>query len=168
MGIPCLWCTTDTLTEQDLLKCLHHFAANYYSEKGQLIDSTRIARQKKRAKKKAKSADPGSRSSSQSTMDSISGEGSDDGDTETSSTPSVTSQTSKQKGRQGADLVKDMYKMLDGSALVALGRISLMNLTLVTHCGVQGFLSTSISNGLFRGTGFRVLKRIPNRRIWLW
>jgi len=27
----------------------------------------------------------------------------------------------KQKGRQGADLVKDMYKMFDGSALVALG-----------------------------------------------
>jgi len=115
---PCAWCTTDTLAEQDLLKCLHHFAATYYSEKGQLIDASRIARQKKRAKM---SADPGSRSSSQSTVDSVSSEEPDDSGTDTTSPSSATPQTSKRSGRQGADLVKDMYKMLDGSALVALG-----------------------------------------------
>lgn len=52
----------------------------------------------------------------------ISGEGSDDNDVDIAPTPCTMLQ---QKGRQGADLVKDMYKMFDGSALVALGKLLL-------------------------------------------
>ena len=115
-------CPIKTLTEQDLLKCLHHFAANYYTEKGQLIDASKIARLKKKARKKAKmTADPGSRSSSRSTVDSISGEESDTSNRDVVPPSSTKPQIPKQEGLQGADLVKDMYKMLDGSALVALG-----------------------------------------------
>ena len=128
-----VWCSADTLTEQDLLKCLHHFAAKYYSEKGQLIDASRVARQKKRARKKV---DQGSRSSSRSTMDSISDEESDDSGVDITLAYPLTPQTSKQKGRQGADLLKDMYKMFDGSALVALGEHPLIDIASVTHPGV--------------------------------
>ena len=117
-------CSADTLTEQDLLKCLHHFAAKYYSEKGQLIDASRIARQKKRARMSVDLA--GSRSSSRSTADSISGEEVDSSRTDIVPASPATLQTPKQKGRQGADLIKDMYKMFDGSALVALGKHSLI------------------------------------------
>ena len=154
--------------EQDLLKCLHHFAAKYYSDKGQLIDASRIARQQKKAKKKANmSTDPGSRSNSWSTADPNSGEESDSSDIEIAPASSATPQTSKQKGRQGANLVKDMYKMLDGSALVALGKHTPMrHHVTATHCGIQEFLSTSISNDLFDGTGPWVLK-IPKRN-WTW
>jgi len=67
------------------------------------------------------SADPGSRSSSRSTVDSISGEESDTSSTDIVPPCSTTPQAPKQEGLQGADLVKDMYKILDGSALVALG-----------------------------------------------
>ena len=101
-------------------------------------------------------------------MDPISGEESDDSDTATTSEPSVTSQTSKRKGRQGGNLVKDMYKMFDGSALVALGKVPPIDVRSVTHRGVQVSLSTSTSNGLFRGTGTWDLKRIPRKRSWFW
>jgi len=124
---PQIYPPTETLTEQDLLKCLHHFSAKYYSEKGQLIDAPRIARRKKRARM---NADTGSRSSSRSTMDSISGGESDTSDTDISPASSTASRKPKQEGRQGTDLVKDMYKMLDGSALVALGKHPLVSQTL--------------------------------------
>ena len=151
--------------EQDLLKCLHHFAAKYYSEKGQLIDASRIARQKKRART---GVDQGSRSGSCSTVDSVSGEESDYSGAGIALAPPVTLQTPKQKGRQGADLLKDMYKMLDGSALVALGRHSFTGVTLVIHRGIQGFSCTSISNNSFDGTGSWVLRRTPNIKDWFW
>jgi hypothetical protein len=150
-GCLCALCLVDTLAEQDLLKCLHHFAAKYYSEKGQLIDASRIARQKKRARI---STDPGSRSSSRTTVDSVSGEESDGGSPVTDPGSFITPQASKQKGRQGADLVKDMYKMLDGSALVALGMHSLVETTSVTHCDSQESSCMSTLSDLFNGTGF--------------
>lgn len=59
-------------------------------------------------------AGTGKRSPSRSTAGSISSEDSSDG-----------GGVVKQKGQQGAGLVKDMYKMFDGSALVALGKHSL-------------------------------------------
>jgi len=107
-------------------------------------------------------ADPGNRSSSRSTVDSISAEESDDDSSEdVAPASSATPQTPKQKGRQGADLVKDMYKIFDGSALVALGKYLLIGVMLVTHRGVQEFSCTGILNDLFKGTG--VSKRILNR-----
>lgn len=111
-------CLSENLTKQDLLKCLHNFAAGYYSERGQLIDASRIARQKKKVKM---NADQGSRSSYHSTVGSISCEEPDTSNAEIPPTFSTIPRKAKQKGRQGADHVKDMYKMLDGSALVALG-----------------------------------------------
>ncbi|KAF9651244.1 hypothetical protein BDM02DRAFT_3127169 [Thelephora ganbajun] len=115
------------LPSSDLLKCLHHFSAKYYSGKGQLINASRIARQKKKAKMVS---NPGSRSSSWSTADSISGEESDNNGTDVAPASFAPLQTPKQKGRQGANLVKDMYKMFDGSALVALGKHSIIAVTL--------------------------------------
>jgi hypothetical protein len=118
-AFPRIWCLADFLTEQDLLKCLHHFAAEYYSDRGQLIDASRIAREKKKAKT---NIDGGNESGSQSTMDFLPDEGPDHAHPDVAPTTSAMLQTPKRKGRQGADLVRDMYKMFDGSALVALGR----------------------------------------------
>jgi len=106
------------LPSSDLLKCLHYFAAEYYSDKGQLIDASRIAREKKKAKM---NIDGRNRSGSQSTMDFLPAEGPAHAHPDVTSTLSTMLQTPKQKGRQGADPVRDMYKMFDGSALVALG-----------------------------------------------
>jgi len=97
-------------------------------------------------------------------MGSISSEEFGDSDADTTSTPSVTSQAPKRKGPQGGNLVKDMYKMFDGSALVTLGKLPPIDPTSVTHCGAQVFLSTSTSNSLSRETVSWALKRIPNRR----
>lgn len=87
-------------------------------------------------------------------MDSVSGEESDGGSPVTDPGPFITPQASKQKGRQGADLVKDMYKMLDGSALVALGMHSLVETTSVTHRDSQESSCTSTLSDLFSGTAF--------------
>ena len=151
-----LKCPAENLAEQDLLKCLHSFAAKYYSERGQLIDASRVARQKKKAKM---DADQGSRPRSHSTASSISCEEPDTGSPDISPASSTTPRTVKQKGRQGADHIKDMYKMLDGSALVALGRHSfiLQSYICASLC-MQEFSCTSISNGMFDGTGAWNLK----------
>jgi len=106
------------LPSSDLLKCLHHFATNYYSNKGQLTDTSRIARQKKRAKMVTGT---GTRSGSRSTANSISGEESDGSGVDIAPTSPTIPQNPEQKGPQRPDLVKDMYKIFDGSALVALG-----------------------------------------------
>ena len=121
------------MPEQDLLKSLHHFAASYYSDKGQLIDASRIARQRKRENGHNET---GSRPTSLSTVDSIPGEESDYNETDVAPTSSVMLQTQEKKGKQGADLVKDMYKMFDGSALVALGKYLLINAVPAADCSV--------------------------------
>ena len=72
-------------------------------------------------------SNPGSRSNSRSTVDSISGEESDTSNAVVALVSSTTSRMQKQEGPQGADLIKDMYKILDGSALVALGKHSLVS-----------------------------------------
>lgn len=112
-----IWYPANIPTKQDLLKCLHHFAANYYSNKGQLTDTSRIARQKKRAKIVTGT---GTRSGSLSTANSISSEESDGSGVDIA----PTSPTIPQNPEQRQDLVKDMYKIFDGSALVALGKHS--------------------------------------------
>lgn len=94
------------------------------------MNASRIARQKKKAKM---SGDTGSRSGSLSTSDSFSGEESDESGAGISTVPSATPPMPNRKGRQGADHVKDMYKMLDGSALVALGKHPTTEPPLVTH-----------------------------------
>lgn len=97
-------------------------------------------------------AGAGTRSSSRSTAGSTPGEEPDNSGVDT--TPTSTAML-QQKGRQGAGLVRDMYKMFDGSALVALGRHPSppVNALLAADCGVQEFSCTSISNGLFDETG---------------
>ena len=153
-------CLAKNLAEQDLLKCLHSFAAKYYLERGQLIDASRIARQKKKAKA---NADQGSRSRSHSTVGSISCEEPDAGSPDISPASPTIPRTVKQKGRQGADHIKDMYKMLDGSALVALGRHSfILRSYICASLYMQEFSCTSISNGMFDGAGARILKWIQN------
>ncbi|KAJ7760436.1 hypothetical protein B0H16DRAFT_1719938 [Mycena metata] len=88
---------------QDLLKCIHHFACNYYSERGQLFytyykDKRRAA--KSAAQKKTKTNDADGQE--------------DASEAETEST---------QKKKRGGDKQRGMYKTLDGSALLAIGML---------------------------------------------
>lgn len=47
--------------------------------------------------------------------------------------------------------MKDMYKMFDGSALVALGKYLLIKVIRAAYYGTQEFLYTSVSNGPLGG-----------------
>ncbi|KIM34998.1 hypothetical protein M413DRAFT_14802 [Hebeloma cylindrosporum] len=143
----------------DLLKCIHRFAAEFYSERGQLLNISREYRKqrKKRAQKRARERLRASRKEEglDSLSDSLSSEGSksqegseedpasneeteeDDDDEEEHELDSddhgagpSTSQNKRKKGkpkgkgrRRAGKLYTDMYKMFDGSAIMALGML---------------------------------------------
>ena len=156
---------------QDLLKCIHRFAAEFYTERGQLLNISREYRKerKKRAQKRAqkrlrasrKEEGLGSSSGSSSSQSSKSKEDSgdpasnveteqddDDDDGEEAELDSddrgegpSTSRNMKKKGnakrkgrRRAGKLYTDMYKMFDGSSMMALGKdIISFNHRHITH-----------------------------------
>jgi len=142
---------------QDLLKCIHRFAAEFYTERGQLLNISREYRKqrKKRAQKRARQRLRASRkeegldslsgsSSSQSSKSKEDSEGDPASNAETEQEeeeeeeaeldsddhgegPSTSRNikkkgNAKRKGRRRAELYTDMYKMFDGSAMMALGK----------------------------------------------
>ena len=138
---PCLTCSF-----QDLLKCLHYFASTYYTAMGQLYDATREARKRKKARRleKAKAVSGRSRSHDAQSEDlnnhepqhssgEEEGEPSDEEVEELMNEDHVEEQRvgdgshnstrgRKKKGsRQLRPMQKDMYKIFDGSALMAIG-----------------------------------------------
>ncbi|KZT70288.1 hypothetical protein DAEQUDRAFT_756445 [Daedalea quercina L-15889] len=113
----------------ETLKCMHYFACNYYTAMGQLRDSTKGARRSRKARRKQKSqqGEDGERSSEPS------GEPTD----RENSTEEETSQSSDSEDEEEEDddedsykprahrrrerrASPDMYKALDGSALMAI------------------------------------------------
>ena len=140
---------------QDLLKCIHRFAAEFYTERGQLLNISREYRKqrKKRAQKRARQRLRASRkeegldslSDSESSKSKEISEGpasnaetdqesdddkeevdldSDDhGEGPSTSQKMKGKKNTKRKGRRRAGkLYTDMYKMFDGSAIMALGK----------------------------------------------
>ncbi|KAJ7155545.1 hypothetical protein C8R43DRAFT_436985 [Mycena crocata] len=85
----------------DLLKSIHHFACNYYSDRGQLFNDSRAYRKAKKQRRLAKLA------MKQKVQAGEIDSGEEDPDT---------SPTKPDKTRR-----RDMYKTLDGSALLAVG-----------------------------------------------
>lgn len=123
---------------QDLLKCIHYFASTYYSEMGQLRDSSRQYRKEKKQKrlKRLQATLPSQSEKHAGQAQSENWNQEDDSlssEEESKGNERETGQTSKSTGckrrrkRARAERVQtghtaaDMYKVLDGSALMAIG-----------------------------------------------
>ena len=143
---------------QDLLKCIHRFAAEFYTERGQLLNISREYRKqrKKRTQKRARQrlrasreeglnslSDSSSSESSKSKEDSEedpasnaeteqeSDDDREEADLDLDDHGESPSTSQKMKGknkvkrksrRRAGKLYTDMYKMFDGSAIMALGK----------------------------------------------
>nr|GAT46772.1 predicted protein [Mycena chlorophos] len=87
----------------DLLKCIHHFASNYYEERGQLYNDSRTYRKQKTARRRAKKArleNPDAHV--------------DDSEEQEDAASKPAANTTRRR---------DMYKTMDGSALLAVGML---------------------------------------------
>ncbi|KAL4264521.1 hypothetical protein AB1N83_004165 [Pleurotus pulmonarius] len=112
--------STLPLPSSDLLKCIHHFASNYYSERGQLSNSTRDYRRNRKARQLAKLDNK--------THVKARGEGEnrdEKGDTEEDNDDGEDSSPARKRARRRREkyLFRDMYKIMDGSSLMAIGML---------------------------------------------
>ncbi|KAJ7224394.1 hypothetical protein GGX14DRAFT_650115 [Mycena pura] len=106
----------------DLLKCIHHFACNYYTERSQLFNASQIFRKARKERRLAKLA----RQQEQQLQDSDSeGDGaSSDEQEEEQPQPDADSRSGRRKKMNlKEDRRRDMYKTMDGSALLAIGML---------------------------------------------
>ncbi len=100
------------------MKCIHHFASNYYSERGQLSNSTRDYRRNRKARQLAKLDNK--------SHVKVRGEGEkreEKGDTEEDNADEEDSSPARKRARHRREkyLFWDMYKIMDGSSLMAIG-----------------------------------------------
>jgi hypothetical protein len=126
---------------QDFLKCIHHFASQYYGSRRELFDSAGAYRKVKRENRKrrmlraarSRSKDPETRPDER---ESDEGEKHTDNDSSTEISPTSKAQR-KRKGKaktMSGSIVtpqKDMYKALDGSALLCIGTLIFRDANLV-------------------------------------
>lgn len=138
--------STTHILLQDLLKQIHHFASHYYASQNMLFDSGREYRKAKKARTDKKKAEAIQREQSRE-MDE--NEGTDveedkesDGEEEqeeesedNDETKGKNNRKSKKRAKKGEKntLRRDMYKVFDGSALMALGTSSCPLLISFTH-----------------------------------
>lgn len=133
----CLKAHTEPLMRlQDLLKCIHYFASTYYSEMGQLRDSSKEYRKEKKLRRLKRLQKQADRKAAAAQSDQKAGDGEDESSATSSSEEEETesedeSTTSKaptsKKGSRNVRRAKalagaDMYKIFDGSALMAIGK----------------------------------------------
>ncbi|TFY71277.1 hypothetical protein EVG20_g1731 [Dentipellis fragilis] len=117
----------------DLLKCIHHFTSSYYASKGQLFNASyeyRVRRKEKLRKKKGKERQRNDDSSqeedegdeeSQTEEDEQDDEvEEDEGDADEDEDAAIFKRR-KRKLRPKEEFRRDMYKLFDGSVLMALG-----------------------------------------------
>ncbi|GJE87497.1 hypothetical protein PsYK624_035800 [Phanerochaete sordida] len=117
----------------DLLKCIHYFASTYYSEMGQLRDVSKEYRQEKKQRRLKRLEDSSARRATKRRSVTQEREGPQGEDSEQGSSEEETSDDSEEatdgprkisKRRQARPLVgTDMYKLFDGSALMAIGML---------------------------------------------
>ncbi|KAF7984735.1 hypothetical protein HWV62_11674 [Athelia sp. TMB] len=117
-----------SLPSSDLLKQIHSFAANWYTEHEMLHDGTREYRRDKKAKKDAKLAVAAASISAEpdTEIDDDDGDASEpesDGDS-TKGRGKMHSKVKRQrKGKKQVTARRDMYKVFDGSALLVIGML---------------------------------------------
>ncbi|GLB34261.1 hypothetical protein LshimejAT787_0111450 [Lyophyllum shimeji] len=98
------------LPSSDLLKAIHYFASTYYHERGQLLNVTREYRIRRKENKLRRLEEQKAREAS--------GEH-DEGE----KTIKPVRRGGRIKGAGDREYPKDMYKIMDGSALVAIGML---------------------------------------------
>ncbi|KAF9226824.1 hypothetical protein BS17DRAFT_776178 [Gyrodon lividus] len=125
-------CSLPVVSFQDpapeLLKCIHHFASCYYRERGQLFDSSRDYREKRKERRKQSQNNLHVLAADASNQQNIDSEGDNWIDEEEEVTEGVededvdmSGEDSVQERPQTDSCKKDMYKAFDGSALMAIG-----------------------------------------------
>ena len=99
---------------QDLLKCIHHFASNHYTERHQLFNGSKQYREEKRERRlrRQSSLNAPSTPDYESTSENLSSDDHEEPATDEHGSPNSTKY--RRPGR-------DMYKIMDGSALMAIG-----------------------------------------------
>lgn len=144
---------------QDLLKSIHRFAAEFYSERGQLLNSSRNYRKERKKRRQEKDAGSDANSSSSLGSESMGNQQKDEeSDAEYSNETSVKTKRPKKGRHRVGQLYVDMYKVFDGSAMMALGECRLncfpiLNKTwLQKECLFKNILHIS-SLHLFPSTG---------------
>ena len=118
---------------QDLLKCVHHFASRYYAARGLLSDRSRKYRREVRQRKTghalAAAGGTGEKAGADAVGDDVfteDGDGEDRGDYSGKDDPckgGLSKENRRWSEGKGApsERVPDMYRALDGSALMAIG-----------------------------------------------
>ncbi|KAF9068147.1 hypothetical protein BDP27DRAFT_1448606 [Rhodocollybia butyracea] len=108
------------LPSSDLLKCVHHYTSTYYDQRDLLLDASKQYRKERRERKLAKGALSRSKSQSQvasgSEEDELSGE-------DTAVAQAAAHQGKAVHARRTNRDLADMYKAMDGSALMAIGML---------------------------------------------
>ncbi len=128
------------------MKCIHHFASEFYSSKGLLYDASKEARKEKKTRKLEKQTQiqqtklqgeetKGSNDEKESDEDDEHAEDSDqeegfedrrrDATANESNDVNKTGRTNKNTKKAKKRLRRDMYKIFDGSALMAIGKQAL-------------------------------------------
>jgi len=112
----------------ELLKCIHHFASCHYRERGQLFDSSRNYRGKKKERRKqsqdnihALAANASRRNNADSDSEDLIDEEEEDTEEAEDEDDDMGVGDSSREGHRTDSCRKDMYKALDGSALMAIG-----------------------------------------------
>lgn len=113
------------------MKSIHHFAAHYYTERGQLLDASRQYRKEKKARRLQRQKVTGEEKRSRS-RSLVSGSVSEEKDADSEDSAEFSEDDNPDtkeadvKRKKKKTYPKDMYKVLDGSALMAMGRVPVL------------------------------------------
>ncbi|KAJ7180532.1 hypothetical protein C8R46DRAFT_1069756, partial [Mycena filopes] len=136
------------LPSADLLKCIHHFACNYYSERGQLLNSGATYSREKVERRLAKLAAQNKTRSQ-------------DGDSDQENA------SGKTKTFRSNEKHRDMYRMLDGSALLVLGMLLQEHVgRLLTPRVPEGWEQGLEEWKLTRSTTTQMIKALPATKMY--
>ncbi|KAI4524299.1 hypothetical protein K525DRAFT_365619 [Schizophyllum commune Loenen D] len=140
------------LPSGDLLKCIHHFASKYYTERGMLLNASKDYRRERKERRKNATRQPTHTPEGDEGEPAVEEEQDEDGhpavdeqevdEDGTNASPPPPPTKRRKRGKAYAEsskLTRDMYKVMDGSALMALG------LLLQEHVAQTMGLSTSTS-----------------------
>ncbi|KAI5831576.1 hypothetical protein K523DRAFT_346035 [Schizophyllum commune Tattone D] len=122
------------LPSGDLLKCIHHFASKYYTERGMLLNASKDYRRERKERRKNATRQPTHTPEGDEGEPAVEEEQDEDGhpavdeqevdEDGTNASPPPPPTKRRKRGKAYAEsskLTRDMYKVMDGSALMALG-----------------------------------------------
>ncbi|KAK0499475.1 hypothetical protein EDD18DRAFT_1070022 [Armillaria luteobubalina] len=111
---------------EDLLKCVHHFASAYYSERSQLLNASKLYRLDRKAREMKRLA-KANRAEANDDRDPLDEDGhlQDTEQPVADEEPDDKEARPRRRGQKPKTLIgvsrRDMYKLMDGTALMAIG-----------------------------------------------